>query len=279
VTFQPENSLVRIVGLCRVGKGPPVLHHPFDSFEYRISGTCRKRWPFGSVSFPDPGLLFADSMKMAFLRHGVRIAGKIERRKLRLAGGGLPASIEILDRHKTSISQVLSRIGKDSQNLFAECLLKRVGYAWSQKTQSLSAQGSWRTGQDAIKNLVRTVGIDTEGLQVSDGSGLSRQNRCSARQLVDLLAWMHQQPNAWMLYDGLAVSGEDGSLRKRLSDVPRRVFAKTGTMTGVTALAGYVLGHDGSQYAFCIMFNGYPGSSAPYRKIQDTLCRVLVGDE
>lgn len=278
VEFQPNNSLVRIVGRCRVGKGPPVLHHPHDSFEYRISGSCAKRWPFGSVSFPDPGMLFADSLKTTLMRNHIALSGKIVRRRVRLDTGELPASLRVLDRHRTSISQILARIGKDSQNLFAECLLKRLGYEWSKQIGSPTAQGSWKTGQDAIMNLVRKVGIDTKDLRLSDGSGLSRENRCTARQLVDLLAWMHRQPNAWLLYDALAVAGEPGSLNKRLGDVPRRVFAKTGTMTGVTALAGYVLGYDGSQYAFCVMFNGYPGSSAPYRKIQDTLCRVLVGD-
>ncbi|MGD2110894.1 MAG: D-alanyl-D-alanine carboxypeptidase, partial [Phycisphaerae bacterium] len=76
VVVEPESSLVEIVNNCRSGgTGDPILHHAHDTFEYRITGRCNKRWPFGSVSFPDPGLLFADSMRTVLARNGVVIEG------------------------------------------------------------------------------------------------------------------------------------------------------------------------------------------------------------
>ncbi len=253
-----------------------MLHHPWRTFEYRIKGRCAKRWPFNSVSFPDPGLLFADSLRTFLAGRGVSVAGTIRRARVREPGGGLPASLTVLARRSTGIADVLRRAGKDSQNLFAECLLKRVGYAWAKKQGAADPQGSWSLGAQAVVALTKRAGIDTRGLVVADGSGLSRDNACSARQLTSLLAWTATRGAGPSVHDSLSVAGVDGSLRKRLKEMPGRIVAKTGTMRGVRTLAGYVDTNVGSKYAFAVMFNGYKGPSTPYRKIQDRFCRVLV---
>ncbi|UCC29949.1 MAG: D-alanyl-D-alanine carboxypeptidase/D-alanyl-D-alanine-endopeptidase [Phycisphaerales bacterium] len=278
VTFQPETALVRIINKCRTGgEGTPVVHHPPGSFEYIIRGRCSKRWPFGSVSFPDPGLLFADSLRTVLANRGVKVAGTIQRKRVRLPNGGLPPSLSVLARRTTPLSDLLRRVGKDSQNLFAECLLKRTGFAWAQRRGDLDPQGSWSLGKEAVLAFMRQSGIDARGLVLADGSGLSRENACTARQLASLLAWTHKEGKGRLLYEGLSVAGVDGSLRKRLKDIPGRVRAKTGTMRGVRTLAGYVDAEAGPRYAFAVLFNGYKGPSTPYKQIQDRICRVLAG--
>jgi D-alanyl-D-alanine carboxypeptidase/D-alanyl-D-alanine-endopeptidase (penicillin-binding protein 4) len=176
------------------------------------------------------------------------------------------------------LSDVLRRIGKDSQNLFAECLLKRAGFAFARRQRQLDPRGSWTWGGSAVFDTCRRAGIDTAGLAVADGSGLSRENRCTARQLALLLQWLHGQPHAELFQESLSVAGSDGSLRKRLKDLRGRVYSKTGTMKGVRALAGYVYAANGDAYAFATIFNGYKGGSAPYKEIQDRLCRILAGE-
>jgi len=278
VAFQPETTLVRIINKCRSGgEGTPVVHHPPGTFEYVISGRCSKRWPFGSVSFPDPGLLFADSLRTVLANRGIKVAGTIRRKRLRLPDGGLPPSLTVLARRTTSLSDVLRRIGKDSQNLFAECLLKRSGYVWARRHGVLDPQGSWSLGRQAVLAFMQRADIDTDGLVVADGSGLSRDNACTAGQLASLLTWAHEQGKGRLLYEGLSVAGVDGSLRERLKDIPGRVHAKTGTMRGVRTLAGYVDAEAGPRYAFAVLFNGYKGPSTPYKQIQDRICRVLAG--
>jgi D-alanyl-D-alanine carboxypeptidase/D-alanyl-D-alanine-endopeptidase (penicillin-binding protein 4) len=277
VSVQPETSLVSIANKCRSGgSSSPVLHHPHDTFEYMINGRCSKRWRFGPVSFPDPGLLFADSMRIALARRGVNVAGTIRRERLRLTDGALPPALTILARRTTPLPDVLRRIGKNSQNLFAECLLKRCGFAWAKRRGAADPQGSWTLGQGAVVDLVSRAGIGTAGLAVADGSGLSRDNACTARQLVRVLAWMQGQPTGPLLHSSLSVAGVDGSLRKRLTDIPGRVYAKTGTMRGVRSLAGYVDDGTGPRYAFAVVFNGYKGPSTPYKEIQDRYCRILI---
>jgi len=277
LSVRPETTLVNLINRCRSGgTGDPLLHHPAGTMDYVISGACRKTWPFAPVSFPDPGLLAADALRTALRAQGVMVAGQIRRERVRLSDGRLPPALSVVGTHRTPLAGVLQRIGKDSQNLFAECLLKRLGYEWARRQGVDRPQGSWEVAARAVPAILTERGIDVTGLVVADGSGLSRESRCSARQLTDVLAWMHAQPYGPLFRESLSVAGVDGSLRKRLKDLPESVRAKTGTMRGVRTLAGYVDGSDGSQYAFAILFNGYKGPSAPYKDIQDRICRTLA---
>lgn len=278
VLVQPDTTLLQFVNKCKSGgKGKPVLHHPFDSMRYKISGRCTKKWRFSPVSFPDPGMLFADSLRTVLAKRGVTFSGDIERRRVRSPNGSVPDSLIPIASYRSSMVDVLSRTGKNSQNLFAECLLKRSGYAWSIRNHDPSPQGSWETGRLAVMDTMTQAGIGTQGFVVADGSGLSRKNQCTARQMVMLLTYAHQNHWGKMFHDNLSMSGVDGSLKKRLMDHPGRVFAKTGTMRGIRALAGYVDQENGqTRYAFAVVFNGYKGPSTPYKKIQDQICRILI---
>jgi|CXWL01.1.fsa_nt_gi D-alanyl-D-alanine carboxypeptidase/D-alanyl-D-alanine-endopeptidase (penicillin-binding protein 4) len=277
VSIEPQNGLTTIINKCKTGgKGEPTLNHRAGSNEYTVSGRVTKRWPFSPVACTDPGLLFADSFRSVLARKGIRVEGGIRRGRVRAVDGSLPPPITVLGVHRTPLPEVLARAGKDSQNLFAECLLKRAGFARARRAGQSDARGSWKSGGEAVFALLHRAGIDTHGLAVADGSGLSRDNACTASQLAELLAYEYSQPTGRILKESLATAGVDGSLRKRLKNSDSRVHAKTGTMKGIRALAGYVDGESGPRYAFAVMFNGYKGSSAPYKDIQDRFCRVLA---
>ncbi|MFQ5495549.1 MAG: D-alanyl-D-alanine carboxypeptidase/D-alanyl-D-alanine-endopeptidase [Phycisphaerae bacterium] len=277
VSFQPRTTLVEIVNGCRSGgANKPILRHRYDSFEYRLSGRCKARWPFGPVSFPDPGLLFADALQTRLLDHDIVLRGKIRRAKVSDVIAENPGKLSLIATKTTPLSVVLRRIGKDSENLFAECLFKRVGYEWARRNEATDPVGSWATGRAAVEAMVRRAGVDAAGLKVADGSGLSRDNACSAHQLAALLAWMYKRPEGTALRESLSIAGVDGSLARHLRDRPGAVFAKTGTMRGVRTLAGYVKSDGFPDYAFAVMFNGYPGPSTHYKSIQDRMCRVLM---
>ena len=277
VSVEPQNGLVTIINKCKTGgKGEPTLNHRAGSNEYVVSGHVNKRWPFSPVACSDPGMLFADSFRTVLARKGIKVEGRIRRGRVRLADGSLPPPIAVLGVHRTPLADVLARAGKDSQNMFAECLLKRAGLARARRAGQADARGSWKSGGEAVFALLHRAGIDTHGLAVADGSGLSRDNACTASQLAELLAYEYSQPTGAMLKASLATAGVDGSLKRRLKNSDARVHAKTGTMKGIRALAGYVDGESGPRYAFAVMFNGYKGSSAPYKEIQDRFCRVLA---
>ncbi len=277
VSIQPENKLAEIVNRCRSGgNGKPILHHTAGTFNYKITGKCAKPWRFGAVAFPDPGLLTADTLRQVLRKKGISVNGRIRRERIRSRSGVLPPALWVLATHQTTLENVLRRTGRNSQNLFAECLFKRVGYEWSKRRGRDTPQGTWNSGRLAIEKTLKEAGIDQTGLVISDGSGLSRRNRGTARQFCQTIAWTQSLPGASMFRDSLATPGIDGSLRNRLKDIRGAVFAKTGTMRGVSALTGITKSSTGRMYAFAILFNGYRGPSTPYKQIQNTICRSIA---
>lgn len=279
VQVMPPTAQIRIVNLSKsAGKGDPVLHRPPGSNEYRISGTVTKRWTFSPVPVDDPVFFTGDVLRRVLGDRGVAVRGGVRVQRVRLVDGSLPPSMQVLATQRTPLSAVLARVGKDSQNYFAECLLKRIGYSWARRTAAGDAVGSWASGQRAVVAHLQAMGISTAGLVVADGSGLSRGNRCTARQLTTVLTAMAAQPGADLFRESLAEAGVDGSLRKRLRGLSASVYAKTGTMRGIRTLSGYVQSEDQRLYAFAVMFNGYSGPSTPYKEIQDRICRILAGE-
>lgn len=277
VDVRPRASIIRITNKTQSGgSGDPVLRHTPLTYDYTVSGPCPKEWPFGPASFPKPALLFAEAMRASFSGEGVTFSGTIDRAVVRRPDGTLAPELVVLATHRTPLSNVLNRIGKNSQNLFADALLKRAGYAWSRRKGQAKPVGSWAHGANAVEAVMAKTGASPAGFKLADGSGLSRDNRCTARQQTALLAWMYRQKWFDEFRENLTIAGVDGSLHKRLRDHPNRVFAKTGTMRSVRALTGYVTDAHGPRFAFSIIFNGYPGPSTPYREIQDQFCIALI---
>ena len=211
-------------------------------------------------------------------RHGITIRGDIRRERVgpqRL----LQPGVAIVAEHVTPLPAILSRIGKNSQNLFAECLLKRLGHERALRKGRSPAVGSWETGREAVLEFCADAGIDVAGMVVSDGSGLSRDNRATARQFAAVLAHTYRHEHRDVFIGALSTAGEDGSLSRRMGDVAGRVLAKTGYMHGVRTLSGYVQTDAGRRLCFSVMFNGFKGSSAPFNRLHDDFCRALTSWE
>jgi len=273
----PDAGVVNVINECKTGgRKNPTLHHPPGTFDYILRGGCRKKWTLQSVAFPDPGLLFAETLRKSLERDGMSVRGGLRRERTQREDGTLAKNIDVLATYETPLVDALARAGKNSQNFFAECLLKRAGFARMRRVGRPNPSGSWASGAIAAQAMFERAKINRHGLVIADGSGLSRTNRVTARQLAELLAWSAKTPFGPYLHDSLARGGVDGSLRKRMKDTRGRVSAKTGTMRGVCALAGYVDGDTDPRYAFAIIFNDYNGPSTPYRKIQDLVCKTLM---
>ena len=116
ISIQPETTLANFINKCKSGGGrkkkPPVLHHPHNSLDFTISGRCSKKWPFSPVAFPDPGMLFADALRIVLDKKGITFVQHPERRRIRSEDGSLLESFIPVARHRTSINDVLRRTGK-----------------------------------------------------------------------------------------------------------------------------------------------------------------------
>jgi len=143
VDVSPEAPVIRVINKTRSGgKGSPVLHHTPFSHEYTVSGRCSKTWRFGPASFPEPALLFGEALRAAFARESVTFSGTIGRAVVRRHDGSLRPELVVLATHRTALPDALRRAGKNSQNLFADALWKRAGYAWSRRNEVFTAIGS-----------------------------------------------------------------------------------------------------------------------------------------
>lgn len=170
-----------------------------------------------------------------------------------------------------TVDQILQKMMKDSDNLYAESMF-----------YLLAAHGGkrhveWEDGAHRVDSIMRRV--DTWAMaEVADGSGLSLYNYVSPRTMTLMLRYAYLNPNIYNYFmPSLPLAGVDGTLEHRMQDgtAHRNVRAKTGTVSGVSTLAGYCRASNGHLLAFTIMNNGLI-KTAVARRFQDRLCQELT---
>jgi D-alanyl-D-alanine carboxypeptidase/D-alanyl-D-alanine-endopeptidase (penicillin-binding protein 4) len=216
-----------------------------------------------------PTLYAADVFRRALRAHGVRVAGATVR------GRTSPDATTVATRTSMPLSRLARPFLKVSNNVMAEALVKAIG-------RKARGQGTWKAGLSAVTAYLARLGVDTSQVTMTDGSGLARSNRTTAAQVGVLLRSARRQPWFPSWYAALPVAGNPdrlvgGTLAKRMAGTAAagNVHAKTGTLTGVTALSGYVTGPDGRGLVFSSLFNGYSGP-AP-KDIEDRIAIRLAG--
>lgn len=177
-----------------------------------------------------------------------------------------------LAAHRSApLVEVLHSALKFSNNFTTEQVLRTLG------RRMTGMPGNWENGTMAVRAFWQATGGAADGVVFENASGYSRRGRISARALVDLLAWS-QRPGSRSagLVSALAVSGTDGTLRDRLQDAAGRVFAKTGTLAGASALSGIVIDETGApSIAFSVLVNG-PVTGQAAHTLQDRVVRLLL---
>jgi len=277
----PPNGWVRIENRTVTGgRGFPTIGRLGRSPRYLLSGSCGRSGALQSVAVPDPVELFADSLRTRLRSRGISVRGPTVRRRVADARGGVPSDCTVLHRARTPLTVVLGRCNQNSQNLFAECLFKRLGLAESLADPRPGLdrpQGSWPAGQRAVRRFLSSLGLEDERTVIDDGSGLSHENRLSARVLTEVLGHMFGRSDREVFVASLTTPGGEGTFGKRLYELEGRLFVKTGTIRGVNALSGYVRSAEGGWLCFSLLINDIPGSSAAHRQLQDAFCRLLAG--
>lgn len=217
---------------------------------------------------PDPVALFGTCLRDALESGGVRVRGKVLRRR------GLPNG-RMLALLRTPIADVLAPINAESNNAVADQLFLMLG-------DRVAGAGTREGGRRATAAALERLGVPTTGLEQVDGSGLSREDRVTARQLTALLDGVLELDPATRdaFVDSLAVAGESGSLEKRMRGTAAegRVYAKTGWIRGTSALSGYADTRGGRRLAFSILVD-YPDVSGlnthAWKPMQDAICVEL----
>jgi D-alanyl-D-alanine carboxypeptidase/D-alanyl-D-alanine-endopeptidase (penicillin-binding protein 4) len=274
--ISPPNDWVQVENRCVKGGGrKPWVHRNPGSLVFELRGECDRAQQLQSVSVPDPGLFTGEVFRAVLRGQGITVAAPVRR----ATAGERPAEVDILAAHRTPIGDVLLRALRDSQNLFAESLIK-TAVREDLLNHDAREPGSWSRAADLVGSRLAAWGGDVKGLVFVDGSGLSRDNRVTARQLVCALTRVYaHMPRAAgdRFIASMSEAGKSGTLHKRMRNQPGRVYGKTGYLEGVRSLCGFVAPEgQSSWYAFAVVFNGIPGGTKPYNDIHDQVCRLLA---
>lgn len=232
------------------------------SLEKSVDSTFDKQ-----LNIINPELYFLTLFKEELLRSGISITGE-------LAVSNLPSINIYIGSTTTELIDVLKNVNKNSNNLSAEMLLYAIAEKYSGRPASA------KNGIKIIWDLIRLCGHNPDLFRIVDGSGVSHYNLVSAELIVDILKHIYEyQPAIFnILYHTLPIAGVDGTLsqRMKISSAFNNVRAKTGTLSGVSALSGYVTAANGNVLAFSILIQNHVNQTARARYFQDEICKILA---
>jgi D-alanyl-D-alanine carboxypeptidase/D-alanyl-D-alanine-endopeptidase (penicillin-binding protein 4) len=242
----------------------------------------------GGVAIPDPALAFVTMLREALVKRGVKIDGRVRTVDARSGGSIVPnplavitpgfqsptPPVEIAGIQSPPFSLIASHTLKPSQNLYTEIILRTLG-----KLTSVSpSQTDEEAGLIVVRNFLRQAGANERDLALNDGSGLSRNDMITANATVQLLTYMSKHKYFGQFRDALPIAGVDGTLRTRMRGTPaeNNLRAKTGSLSSVASLSGYVTTAAGEHFVFSMMLNNYPDASALRHDSIDAIAILLA---
>ncbi len=273
VSIDPDTDVVQAVPRARtvgkIGRIQVAVSRPGGSDTVYVDGTVPARYFRYSVplAIDDPPKFFGAALRSRLRAAGIELAGNVVERAVRPDNAWtLVATTE------SDLIPTMAIANKHSQSFYAEQIFKTLAY---EKT----GRGTWEGALALEKQFLAAIGLDPARYELHDGSGLSPNNRVAARDLVAFLLALDRHPQGAIWRSTLAVSGDsEGSLRSRLTDSLTRgqVEAKTGTLNGVSTLAGYARAASGKTYAFAILLNDSWLGEGRAHGYQDRLVRTLI---
>lgn len=218
-------------------------------------------WEPAVVPFADPAAGAATVLTDLLRQRGVQVDGEAG------SGSSPGGAVEVAALASARVGELVSQMLRESDNGTAELLVKELGLV-------VRGEGSTAAGIAAVADALAALGLPTTGAVIADGSGLDRGNRLNCRLIQAVLS--RAEPGG-PLDAGLAVAGRTGTLTERFlaGPVGGRLRAKTGTLEGVTALAGYAEVRLGQALTFAYVANGIASTNGGFA-LQDQLADSLV---
>lgn len=235
---------VQIAGQLRVGAAPETV----------------------AIAVPNPGEAFLAAFRQALTQHNIAVGTTALTRLA--AAAPLP---ELAAVQSPPLSALLRTTNQDSNNLYAEALLKQLG-------RNADETDATHAGIERALASLQDLGLDPADVVMVDGSGLARKNLITPAALVTVLQGMARSPEAAIYRDSLAVAGVSGTLRARLQDTPAagRLWGKSGAVSRNFALAGYLNPPNHEPLAFAIAINNIDAPGYVARDLIDALVVTLA---
>ena len=248
-------------------KLPPISALVIDRNRTIITKKRKGRYRNYFVNIENPPLFAAKILREKLISYGVDVTGNP-------LSGQINENTKLLVESSIELRELLKEINKHSDNFYAECLFKTLGSAYS------GQQGNSFFSTQAILNYIEDTSIYSTGTKIVDGSGISRFDQVTAGALVGLLEKVYFNIKQFDdFFNSLSIAGVDGTLRKRMTGTPaeNNFRGKTGTLNGVSSLAGYVTTADADDIIVCMMFEFTSGGANKYKSIQDRIIEILAG--
>jgi len=246
-------------------KLPPISALVLDRNKTVTRKKMRKRFRYITEMAKDPAIFAANRLFTKLKENNIEVGGNSQK-------GKTPDKSILISQKSIFLNELIALINKHSDNFLAECLFKTLG------AEATGEQGNSFYSQQAIQKFVKDNNIYFYGTEIVDGSGISRSDKVTPLSINGVLEKMYFDLNHFdAFYNSLSIAGVDGTLRGRMSGTfaENNFRGKTGTLNGVSGLAGYFTTPDGEDYIVTIMFEFTKGGWGYYRDIQDQIVEVL----
>ena len=224
-----------------------------------------------TVSISNPTLYYTNVLKNALIENGIEISGEAKVSDDLLNWKSKIHDLKSIDTHYSlTLKEILPVMMKRSQNLYAETLTRVMGW---KKT----GIGSFKAGKKVVEEVLKNLGIRVGSYSYMDGSGLSRYNLISPQEIVQILEEMKKR-TCWQDWiNTFPVAGIDGTLKNRMKGTRAEgnVRAKTGTMSNIRGLSGYVTTADGEELVFSFLVNNHLRTAEETESITDGVLEMI----
>lgn len=181
----------------------------------------------------------------------------------------IPPNTVLISQISHNLIDELKITNKKSDNLAAETLFKLAGGKYTKKT------GSTEYGLKAFNDFYSKMGIDTSEISIVDASGVSQNDLLTANWMTLALVKLSKTQNFQIYKSTLATPSEIGTLQNRLIPLKAKLYAKTGTNAGVSAITGYVKDKYGNTFAFSIIIQNFKDSAKPAKDLEDAILMLF----
>lgn len=220
------------------------------------------------LATPHPTLYLLEYVADVLEREGISVGGGVRRAESEENPVAPSWSTEFVSE---PLSSIVSRMLKPSDNQIAETVLRTIG-------REAGDGGSAESGIEVVQSTLAAWGIEPGAIDLVDGSGLSFYNELTPNAMVRLLRAMWRHPEFPVFEAAMPIAGVDGTLRRRLLGTPgeSNVKAKTGSLSSVRALSGYLRDGAGETLIFALLLNGYDAPGDVAVALEDLLIEQLV---
>ena len=231
-----------------------------------VKGRQNDKNYYTKVNVLQPEIYFLTVFSEVLDSNNIKIAGNIGIKNL-------PTDVKLLNSFGRKYFDIIDNLNKTSDNLSAEMTLLALAEKFYGKPASAN------NGINVVEKMIELIGLIPNDYRIVDGSGVSHYNLISAELLSTLLKYFFiEKPELYtILYNSFPIGGVDGTLENRMrnTSAEKNVHAKTGTLTGVSSLSGYLTTKKSHVIVFSILMQNYVGTSTKAKELQDDICRIL----